>query len=100
MLQINEIKIIISIIILVSAQIALKYTSSTFASVIAALPIIALLTYFSSTTPTQTALHLAIFLFIGSILFFMIYVMQETRYVPIALLLWGIIVFIVFKKLN
>lgn len=89
-------KIGFAVIILISSQASLKYGNGLLASVIAAAPVIAFATYLSSSERSHMALQLAVFMLIGSITFFMIYLMPQ-KFFYIGILVWFIISILSYK---
>jgi len=93
------IKIVLATLVLISSQLALKYSSSIIASMIAVLPVIALVTYSSSMEPQKTALHLAVFMLISGLAFLMIHFLPDQKFLWAVYLLWGSMTCLAFKMI-
>ncbi len=94
------IKIPLAIIVLIASQLALKYSSSIIASMIAVLPVIALVTYASSKEPQKTALHLAVFMIISGLTFLIMHFLPDRKFSLAAGVLWASITYLAFKIIG
>lgn len=94
------IKIPLAIIVLIASQLALKYSSSIIASMIAVLPVIALVTYSSSKEPQKTALHLAVFMMISGLTFLIMHFLPDRKLLWAAGVLWASITYLAFKIIG
>ena len=94
------IKIPLAIIVLISSQLALKYSSSIIASMVAVLPVIAIVTYSASKEPQKTALQLAVFMIISGITFLIIHYLPDRKSSWAAGVLWVSITYLAFKIIG
>jgi hypothetical protein len=86
--------------VLIASQLALKYNSSIVASMIAVLPIIALVTYSSSKEPQKTALDLAIFMIISGLTFLIMHFLPDRKLSWAAGFLWASMTYLAFKIIG
>ncbi len=89
-------KVSLAIAVLIGSQVALKYGNGLLASVIAAAPVIAIVTYLSSSNPQKMALQLAVFMFIGCIAFLTIYLLPP-KFFYLGILAWFMLSIFVYK---
>lgn len=89
-------KIGLAIIVLIGSQAALKYGNGLLASVIAAAPVIAFVTYLSASDHQKMALYLAVFMLIGSVTFFVVYLLPP-KFFYFGILTWFAISILSYK---
>ncbi len=89
-------KIILAIVVLIGSQLALKYGNGLLASLIASLPVIAFVTYFSALDRQKVALQLSVFLAIVSLTFLVIYLLPQ-RFFFMGIIFWIVASIIVYK---
>lgn len=90
------VKIVIALIVLIASQLSLRYGNGLLASLIASLPIIAFITYFSAADKQKMALQLSVFLGIVSITFLIIYLLPQ-RFFFIGVFFWILMSILVYK---
>ncbi len=94
------IKIVLATLVLTSSQLALKYSTSIIASMIAVFPVIALVTYSSSKVPQKTALHLAVFMIISGIAFLLIHFLPDRKFLWVVCLIWVSMTYFAFNLIS
>jgi predicted membrane protein len=87
------------IIILIASQLALRYSNGLIAGIIATLPVVGLITYYSAENYRSVALYIAVFMLTGSVMFFILYfIPRKDSY--LAILLWLLLVIFLYKVIN
>lgn len=95
-------KLFLAILILVSSQFALKYINGLTAGIIATLPVIGLITYYSASNYREVAFYISMFMATGSVLFGFLSIVPDRKYSIFAVILWIVLAVAVYKflKLN